>query len=151
MMKALLLLPGIFAQLSQHPRVGELAQIDFARNSERLSVDYNKKLGEVAGWANENPGGIVVVDGFARPDEKGNGPAAVVLSLRRAEAVRDEIVAEGVDPDRVVVAAFGGRGAARAVVWGTRESRDLTISRLEHTNANTILWGAYGRTAVARR
>jgi outer membrane protein OmpA-like peptidoglycan-associated protein len=151
MVKALLLLPGIFAQLSQHPRVGELAQIDFARNSERLSVDYNKKLGEVAGWAVEHPDGLIVVDGFARPDEKTNAPAAVVLSLRRAEAVRDEIVAQGIDPDRVVVAAFGGRGSARAIVWGTRESRDLTVSRLERSNATAILWGQRGRTAVAGR
>jgi outer membrane protein OmpA-like peptidoglycan-associated protein len=159
-MKTLVLVAGIFAaspvsaepnQLSQHPRVGELAQIEFANNSDRLSVDYNKKLGYVAGWLQENPTGLIVVDGFARPGEKGSDPATVVLSLRRAEAVRDELVSEGVDADRVVIAAFGGRGASRAVVWGTREPRDLAISRLEKAKAATVLWGTQRRTAVAGR
>jgi hypothetical protein len=158
-MKTLVLVAAIFAaspvsaepnKLSQHPRVGELAQINFNPRSERLSVDYNRKLGEVAGWAVDHPDGLIVVDGFAAPGEK-SANEGTLLSLHRAEAVRDGLIAQGIDPDRIVVAAFGARGTARVIVWGTREPLDEAVSRLQQANAVAVVWGTQPRAAVAGR
>ena len=158
-MKALVLVAGIFAaspvsaepkQLSQHPRVGELAEIDFNVDSSRLSVDYNTKLGEIVGWATDNPGGLLVIDGFAAPGEAKNAED-VLLSLHRAEAVRDKLIDQGVDPDRIVLAGFGARGKARAVVWGTNDNLDAAVARVEQGNPATVVWGTRPRTAVAGR
>jgi hypothetical protein len=137
-------------QPSQHPRVGELAKIDFIAGSARLSVDYNRKLGEIVGWAQTYPDGMLVINGFAAPGEKVK-EGDVVLSLHRAEVVRDGLIDQGIDPDRIVIAAFGARGAARAVVWGTREGRDTAVSRLQRAHPTAIIWGSQPRTAVAGR
>ena len=158
-MKALVFVAAIFAatpvaaepnKLSQHPRVGELAQIDFNEGSTRLSVDYNRKLGEIAGWAVANPDGLVVIDGFASPQET-KGAQDVVLSLRRAEAVRDELIAQGIDPDRIVIAAFGGRATPRATVYGTHEPLTAAVTAIERGNPATVVWGTRPRSAVAGR
>lgn len=158
-MKALVLVAAVLAaspvaaepkQLSQHPRVGELAQINFNEGSTRLSVDYNRKLGDIAGWAEANPSGLVIIDGFASPQEA-KGAQDVVLSLRRAEAVRDELIAQGIDPDRIVLAAFGGRGTPRADVYGTRETLTAAVTAVGRGNPATIVWGTRPQSAVAGR
>jgi outer membrane protein OmpA-like peptidoglycan-associated protein len=158
-MKALVLVAAVLAatpvaaepnQLSQHPRVGELAQINFNDGSTRLSVDYNRKIGEVAGWAQTNPTGLIVISGFASPQET-RGAEDVVLSLKRAEAVRDELISQGIDPDRIVIAAFGGRGTPRADVYGTNEPLTATVTSVERRNPATIVWGTRPASAVAGR
>jgi len=158
-MKALVLVAAILAappvaaepnQLSQHPRVGELAQINFNEGSTRLSVDYNRKLGEIAGWAQTNPSGLLIIDGFASPQET-KGAQDVVLSLRRAEAIRDELIAQGIDPDRIVLAAFGGRGTPRATVYGTNEPLSTAITAVQRGNPATVVWGTRPRSAIAGR
>jgi outer membrane protein OmpA-like peptidoglycan-associated protein len=158
-MKALVLVAAVFAtspvaaepnQLSQHPRVGELAQINFNEGSARLSRDYNRKLGEICGWAQTNPNGLVIIDGFASPKET-KGAQDVVLSLHRAEAIRDQLIAQGIDPDRIVLAAFGGRGTPRATVYGTNESLTTAVTAIGRSNPTTIVWGTRPREAVAGR
>src|SRR2546423_8937276 len=111
--------------LSQHPRVGELTEIDFTIGSARIAVDKYDKIGQVAAWAQQNPDGLIVLDGHA--DTTGSKPENTVLSLQRAQALRDELVALKVDPDHIVIAAFGDQGPQRAklaenrrvTVWGT--------------------------------
>jgi len=145
-MKALVLVAGIFAaspvsaepdKLSQHPRVGELARLDFQRGSDQLSRDYNDEIGEIAGWAIDNPDGLVVIDGFTAAGEKPYA-ANALLAQKRAEAVRDRLRSLGVDPYRIVVAAFTSRGAPRVVVWGTHEDVGQVATRLGNQHATTI-------------
>ncbi len=134
------------ARMSRHPRAGELGEITFPEQSARLSVDNNQRLGEIAGWATENPGCLIVLDGHSAPNE----PDGVRLSMLRAEAVRDQLVSLGIDADRVVVAAFGPRGATatrRVVAWGTREDPDTVMSRLEDRGATAVERGGTSRPA----
>ena len=134
------------AKMSRHPRTGELGEISFPEQSARLSLDDNQKLGEIAGWATENPAGLIVLDGHSAPNE----PDGVRLSMLRAEAVRDRLVSLGIDSDRVVVAAFGTRGATatrRVVAWGTREDADTVMSRLEDRGATAVERGGVSRPA----
>ncbi|HZJ62638.1 MAG TPA: OmpA family protein, partial [Kofleriaceae bacterium] len=62
-----------------------------------------------------------VLDGHA--DRVGSEPVNLHLSMQRAKAVRDRLIAAGVDPDQLVVAAFGEHGHRHertVVVWATR-------------------------------
>ncbi len=127
------------SQISQHPRVGELAEISFSDRSARLTVDNNQQLGEIAGWARENPDGLLVLDGHSATDEHDG----VQLSQKRAQAVRDELVALGVDPSQLVLAAFGSTGPhhganRRVIVWGTHDQLAAVLTRLEEAGARDI-------------
>ena len=146
-MKALVLVAAIFAaspvsaepnKLSQHPRVGELAKLDFHRGSDRLSRDYNDEIGQVAGWAVDNPDGVVVIDGFSAPGEKNSPSRSVLLAEARAAAVRERLRSLGVDPYRIVVASFASRGAPRVVVWGTHEDVAQVTTRLSNQHATIV-------------
>ena len=146
--------------LSQHPRVGELCEIDFPAGSARiLAPGATAELGEVAGWAKDNPDGLIVLDGFADRGSEGTPPERVRLSMQRAAAVRDELVSAGVDRDRIVVAGFGGDSGQRAsaaqnrrvTVWVTHEDLDAVVARLDATGAFAIVWGNQQIPALATR
>ncbi|HEY5928477.1 MAG TPA: OmpA family protein [Kofleriaceae bacterium] len=114
--------------MSQHPRVGLLAEIKFGEGSTRFPDAAGSQLGQVAAWANDNFDGLLVVDGHA----DASGPAAgnVRLSLRRARLVREQLIAIGVDPSQIIISAFGpeGRRQARVTVWGTFNSLESVIA-----------------------
>ncbi|HEY5948633.1 MAG TPA: OmpA family protein [Kofleriaceae bacterium] len=114
--------------LSQHPRVGLLAEIEFHEGSTRMPDASGSQLGQVAAWANDNFDGLVIVDGHA--DARGPAAGNVRLSLRRARLVRDQLIAIGVDPSQIIISAFGseGRRAARVAVWGTHNSLESVIA-----------------------
>jgi outer membrane protein OmpA-like peptidoglycan-associated protein len=110
---------------SLHPRVGQLAELTFAPGSAEIVFDSDgkvaAKLDRTASWAHENPGGLVVLDGHA--DRVGSEPLNLHLSMQRAKAVRDRLIAAGVDPDQLILAAFGEHGQRHertVVVWATR-------------------------------
>jgi outer membrane protein OmpA-like peptidoglycan-associated protein len=109
---------------SQHPRVGELAQLSFVAGSAELPIGHEQTLGEIAAWAKANPEGHVVVEGYA--DRSGRADANLDLSLRRADAVRRSLVMLGIDSDQVIVAGYGEASTAnhgrRVIVWGSRAS-----------------------------
>ena len=114
--------------MSQHPRVGLLAEIHFGEGSTRFGDAAGSQLGQVAAWANDNFDGLLVVDGHA----DASGPAAgnVRLSLRRARLVREQLIAIGVDPSQIIISAFGAesRRHARVTVWGTFNSLESVIA-----------------------
>lgn len=123
-------------ETSQHPRVGQLATIEFAHDSAELAVHTDspvgRDLGRIAAWGLENPDGLIVLDGHA--DRTGPADHNVRLSLQRARTVRDELIDLGIDPDQIVIAAFGetgprGRENRRVVVWGTRAGLDAVVAR----------------------
>jgi peptidoglycan-associated lipoprotein len=109
---------------SPHPRVGQLAELTFAPGSAEIVFDSDgkvaAKLDRAAAWANDNPHGLVVLDGHS--DRAGAEPANRQLSMQRAKAVRDQLIDAGVDPSQLVVAAFGEDGPRHdrsVVMWAT--------------------------------
>lgn len=125
-----------FAQ-SQRPRIGELATFTFSRGSADFVVRADepdaRELGEIAAWAQENPDGLLVLDGHA--DRRGSKPANIRISLDRAKAVRDKLLVMGVDPGQILIAAYGEKHARenardrKVVVWGTRSGMPAVLQR----------------------
>ena len=95
----------------------------------------DRSLGRVAGWAEENFDGLVVLDGHA----DGSGPTAgnVRLALRRARLVRDQLLALRVESDQIVISAFGAekRKHARVAVWGTHNHREQVMAQRRRSHA----------------
>jgi outer membrane protein OmpA-like peptidoglycan-associated protein len=119
---------------SLHPRVGQLAELRFSHGSAEVVFDTNgkvaAKLDKTASWAHENPDGLVVLDGHADP--VGAEPVNLRLSMERAKAVRERLIGAGVDPDQIIIAAFGEDGPRHdrsVVVWATRTGERAVIAR----------------------
>jgi hypothetical protein len=115
--------------MSRNPRVGLLAELDFGNGQLRLPDASGSQLGRVAAWAEENFDGLVVLDGHA--DRHGPKSGNIRLALQRARLVRDQLVGLGVDPDQIIISAFGPethRQKARVAIWGTHNSREQVIA-----------------------
>ena len=77
----------------------------FDFNSYKLKPEAKEMLRKVAKTLNENPDTVIVVVGYT--DSTGSFDYNVKLSEKRAEAVRNELVLNGVDPTRIVVFGCG--------------------------------------------
>lgn len=126
--------------MSRSPRVGLLAEIKFTAGSARLPDAAGSQLGRVAAWAEEHFDGLVVLDGHA--DRIGTARGSLELSLKRARLVRDQLIGLGVDPDQIVMTAFGAEGKthARVAIWGTHNTLEQTLAL--RRNAPIVQWGA---------
>jgi len=131
---------------SQHPRVGQLVELKFAPGSAELAVEVDArlldKLDEALTWAHDHPDGLLVLDGHADPP--GGRAANVQLSLERAKAVRERLVAAGGNPEQIVVAAFGENGPRRdrsVVIWGTRAGMGAVVTRTLDNDAQILSGG----------
>lgn len=89
-----------------------LTEVFFGFDSADLKPETKAKLDEAATQAMGAAGANVVINGFADP--RGASTYNVALSIRRAEAAREYLVAKGVDPDQVIMAYFGEDAARRA-------------------------------------
>lgn len=123
--------------MSQQPRVGELAQLSFDTNSAELPIGSEPLIGEIAGWAKANPEGHIVIEGYA--DRPGSTDANLDLSLRRADAVRQSLVLLGIDADQIIVAGYGeSDNTRRVVVWSSRASVGAIEAMLHDRGATRI-------------
>lgn len=135
-------------RMSQNPRAGLLAELRFAEGSSRLPDAAGSRLGRIAAWAEEHYDGLVVVDAHA--DAFGPDRSNTRLTLRRARLVREHLIALGVDPNQIIVSAFGpdGRRRARVSIWGTRNSLDQVMASREKRGGTPVF--PY-QTRAARR
>lgn len=76
-----------------------------ANGSKIMGEDSINAVAEIKGILDQNPIGIIVIQGHASSD--GNEDYNQKLSLLRAESVRDELVGLGVDASRLEVVAMG--------------------------------------------
>jgi outer membrane protein OmpA-like peptidoglycan-associated protein len=81
----------------------------------------NSSLKKVVAWLNGSPDVQVVVEGHADPS--GNADSNMALSQRRAEWVRDALVAAGIDSSRIEVKSFG----STTLKYGTRDGRNRRV------------------------
>ena len=82
-----------------------LEGLTFEHDSNRISGAGISMLGQVAGTLQAHPSANVRIDGYT--DDSGNPEYNNALSTERANAVRDVLVREGVDPQRISVVGNG--------------------------------------------
>jgi outer membrane protein OmpA-like peptidoglycan-associated protein len=127
-------------------------EVFFAFDSSALTEAAKSELAAVASRADEQPNAKVVLAGHA--DATGTAAYNAGLSARRAEAVRDHLVAEGVDRDRIVLGVFGEDAPRRASRLEDRRvsvelSREPLYVIVDQTLADGIalIWGEPVTTA----
>ena len=80
-------------------------RVFFGYNEDTLSPKAVTVLRSQAQWLEFYPSTIVVIGGHA--DERGTREYNLALGARRAEAVKDFLVSQGIDPNRVTTVSYG--------------------------------------------
>lgn len=89
----------------------------FATDQHRLSPDAEVTLQRQAQWLASNPNTTVTIEGHA--DERGTRQYNLALGARRANSVRNYLIAQGVDANRLRAVTFGKE---RPVALGSDEN-----------------------------
>jgi peptidoglycan-associated lipoprotein len=82
-----------------------LDRVFYAFDKYSLTEDGKKTLQDQAQWLKDNPQATVVVAGNC--DERGTREYNIGLGERRANTVRDYLVAQGINPQRITVTSYG--------------------------------------------
>jgi len=90
--------PAFFSQT-----VGD--RVLFAVDQSTLTPAAQQTLTAQAAWLGRNPDFRAIIEGHA--DEQGTREYNLALGNRRANAVREFLVSQGVDPSRMQVVSFG--------------------------------------------
>jgi len=102
----------------------------FDTNKADLRPGDRQNLDEAIRWLKANSEARISLDGYA--DERGTPPANVSLSERRAKAVRDYLVAGGINDQRISGAGYGEtRSFAPGndeAAWQLNRRVDLTVT-----------------------
>ena len=96
-------------------QVGDTVNFDF--DSAELTVSARSTLNRQAAFLSLNPDLMIVIEGHA--DERGTREYNLALGDRRATAVRDYLVAKGINSARVRTVSYGKE---RPVVAGSDET-----------------------------
>jgi peptidoglycan-associated lipoprotein len=80
-------------------------RIFFATDSYNLDGAAQSTLGLQAQWLRQNAGAMIVVEGHA--DERGTREYNIALGGRRANSVRNYLIAQGIDHSRVRTISYG--------------------------------------------
>ena len=108
------------------PRRILLEGLTFEHDSNRISPVGMSMLGEAAAVLQAHPGANVRVDGYT--DDSGNPEYNNALSTERANSVRDALVRDGVNPQRISVV---GNGSANPVSSNDTEEGRAANRRIE--------------------
>ena len=130
-----------------------LGEVHFRFDSSALRTSASTSLAAAAAFAAEHPDTLIVLD--AHCDRIGTAPYNVRLAIRRADAVRDQLIALGVPRGQVVMAIYGEDGPRRATyaedrrvtMWPTREPVAEVIRRTFDRDGIAVEWGRRLTTA----
>ena len=92
-------------------------RVFFALDSSELSSSARATLDRQAQWMRQYPSTQVVVEGHC--DERGTREYNLALGERRANSVKEYLVSQGVDPNRVRTVSYGKE---RPAVAGSTEA-----------------------------
>lgn len=106
-----------------------LDDVAFASGQSKLLPEAKEPLAKLVEFVRQEPGKQIRIEGHT--DSTGSANANQVLSQRRAEAVRDALVAAGIDPARMTVV---GLGAERPVA-----PNDTAEGRARNRRVDVIL------------
>jgi len=106
-----------------------LDDVAFASGQSSLRPEARESLDKLAEFVGADPGKKILIEGHT--DSTGNANANLLLSQKRAEAVRETLVAMGVDAARMTAV---GVGAERPVA-----SNDTAAGRAKNRRVDVIL------------
>jgi OOP family OmpA-OmpF porin len=103
---------------------------NFAFDSAKLTAEGKAKLAETVSSLKASPNLRVAVQGHT--DSVGSEAYNLLLSKRRAESVKGELVAEGIAPDRIETSGFGKASpvADNGTEAGRAENRRVEVHKL---------------------
>ena len=105
--------PGVnFQTLQRATDVGEYYPVYFQYDSSMVSPEESPKIAAVAELLKATPAVVLVVEGNC--DERGTNEYNISLGERRALAVREQLIALGVDGARVQTVSYGEERPADA-------------------------------------
>ncbi|MCX7717870.1 MAG: peptidoglycan-associated lipoprotein Pal [Candidatus Sumerlaeaceae bacterium] len=85
--------------------IPELKRIYFAFDSAELLEPAKAQLRQNAQWMQSNPGVAIQIEGHC--DERGTADYNYALGQRRADAARNYLISQGVDPGRLHTISYG--------------------------------------------
>jgi len=104
-----------------------LRDVFFGYDSWTISDDQRQALNRDADWMKSNSSAMVKVEGHC--DERGTTAYNLVLGEKRAKAVRDFLVSQGVSTDAVTTKGFGESNpvATNATAAGRQQNRRVEL------------------------
>lgn len=125
-------------------------EILFALDDAALDPIAAAQIAAVVRWLDGRPDDRLVIEG--RADSSGTPDHNADLAARRAQAVRDALIARGVAPDRIVIAVYGENGARRrpaaydrrAVIYATTTPLPRVISTELDQAPLEVIWTHLG-------
>ena len=109
---------------------GRFAPVHFAFDSFAISGAEAANVNAVAQFLQRSPGGVIVA-GFT--DERGTPDYNRALGEKRAGAVREALIADGVDPSKVQTVSFGAEmpadPASNESAWAKNRRGEFGITR----------------------
>jgi outer membrane protein OmpA-like peptidoglycan-associated protein len=115
--------------VAEVPKPPQFKPVFFDFNKANIRPDERQKLDEAIRWLKANSQARIALDGYA--DDRGTPPYNLKLSEQRAIAVRDYLVAGGIDATRITA---NGSGETRAfapgedeAAWQLNRRVDLTV------------------------
>ncbi len=79
--------------------------VQFPFDSTTIAPEYNVEITDFAEYMKQNPNQTAIINGHT--DSTGNSAYNQQLSERRATAVKDKIIEEGISPERLEAKGYG--------------------------------------------
>jgi peptidoglycan-associated lipoprotein len=92
------------------PPGAALQDVYYQFDSVNLELDAQEILTKNAAWLRANPKARVEIEGHC--DDIGSAEYNLALGAKRAQAARDFLLSQGVDPDRLVTISYGKEAPA---------------------------------------
>jgi hypothetical protein len=137
---------GLITTAKKKAEPAALSEVKFRFDSSALSATAPESLQRVVYYAAAHPRDKIVLD--AHCDPIGTAPYNIGLAIRRAESVRQQLVAMGVPEDQLVFSIYGEGGEHRAsyaedrrvTVWPTRTTLASLIKHTFAGDGTAVTW-----------
>ncbi|MDX2093838.1 MAG: OmpA family protein [Kofleriaceae bacterium] len=137
---------------TENKRACKAAEVFFKFDSAALNSDDTAVLQRLVDEVNRYEGTTIVLDGFTDP--RGSEAYNIVLSGKRADAVRQKLVALGAPEDRIVLGLHGKTGERRdsypedrrVTAWITRNTTKQIVNHELENGAHALVWGDQMKT-----